>query len=210
MSDAWPWLALAGLGAFHGLNPAMGWLFAVALGLHRQSRALVWLSLLPLAARPRAGHRRWSRRLFVCRQPGRRRRGLASRCRRGADRLGRLPCALRPPPPRPLRHDGGACSGSTAWSFLMATAHGAGLMLMPALAPLCLAGSGGSSALQPYGAALRRGRLAHRAPCWLRPRPAPRSSTRRRALGLLRSAWINLDWLWTAALVVAGLILLAM
>ncbi len=32
----------AGLGAFHGLNPAMGWLFAVALGLHRQSRAVVW------------------------------------------------------------------------------------------------------------------------------------------------------------------------
>ena len=45
----WPWLALAGLGAFHGLNPAMGWLFAVALGLHRQSRATVYLSLLPIA-----------------------------------------------------------------------------------------------------------------------------------------------------------------
>jgi hypothetical protein len=39
--ELWPWLALAGLGAFHGLNPAMGWLFAVALGLHRQSRATV-------------------------------------------------------------------------------------------------------------------------------------------------------------------------
>ena len=44
---AWPWLALAGLGAFHGLNPAMGWLFAVALGLHRRDRRVVWLSLLP-------------------------------------------------------------------------------------------------------------------------------------------------------------------
>ena len=39
MSEAWPWLLLIGLGAFHGLNPAMGWLFAVALGLHRQSHA---------------------------------------------------------------------------------------------------------------------------------------------------------------------------
>ena len=38
-SALWPWIALAGLGAFHGLNPAMGWLFAVALGLHRRSRA---------------------------------------------------------------------------------------------------------------------------------------------------------------------------
>src|SRR5262249_11932155 len=45
----WPWLALVGLGAFHGLNPAIGWLFAVALGLHRQRRAVVLLSLLPIA-----------------------------------------------------------------------------------------------------------------------------------------------------------------
>ena len=41
MSGAWPWIVLAGLGAFHGVNPAMGWLFAVALGLHRRSRAVV-------------------------------------------------------------------------------------------------------------------------------------------------------------------------
>ena len=45
----WPWLALAGLGAFHGLNPAMGWLFAVALGLHRGSRRVVLVALLPIA-----------------------------------------------------------------------------------------------------------------------------------------------------------------
>ena len=49
MNDVWPWLMFAGLGAFHGLNPAMGWLFAVALGLHRQSRAIVAASLLPIA-----------------------------------------------------------------------------------------------------------------------------------------------------------------
>src|SRR5207244_12800937 len=40
---------LAGLGAYDGLNPAMGWLFAVALGLHRGSRAVVLTSLLPIA-----------------------------------------------------------------------------------------------------------------------------------------------------------------
>src|SRR5665809_114739 len=49
MTDLWPWLALAGLGAYHGINPAMGWLFAVALGLHRRSRTGVLLSLLPIA-----------------------------------------------------------------------------------------------------------------------------------------------------------------
>ena len=51
MADAgvWPWLALAGLGAFHGLNPAMGWLFAVALGLHSGSRRVVLIALVPIA-----------------------------------------------------------------------------------------------------------------------------------------------------------------
>src|ERR1700694_4521258 len=48
-AEAWPWLALAALGFFHGLNPAMGWLFAVALGLHRGSRAVVLQSLIPIA-----------------------------------------------------------------------------------------------------------------------------------------------------------------
>src|SRR5918995_4977112 len=43
------WLALVGLGAFHGINPAMGWLFAVALGLHRRSRTVVLTSLIPIA-----------------------------------------------------------------------------------------------------------------------------------------------------------------
>ncbi len=37
MNELWPWILLAGLGAFHGLNPAMGWLFAVALGMQRRS-----------------------------------------------------------------------------------------------------------------------------------------------------------------------------
>src|SRR5262245_8443991 len=44
-----PWLVLAGLGAFHGLNPAMGWLFSVALARHRKSRRILWLSLVPIA-----------------------------------------------------------------------------------------------------------------------------------------------------------------
>src|SRR5262249_62287263 len=47
-TEVWPWLALAGLGLFHGLNPAMGWLFAVALGLHRGSQRVVLLSLVPI------------------------------------------------------------------------------------------------------------------------------------------------------------------
>ena len=40
---------MAALGVFHGLNPAMGWLFAVALGLHRQSRKIVAMAWAPIA-----------------------------------------------------------------------------------------------------------------------------------------------------------------
>src|SRR5260370_24839019 len=49
MGELWPWLTLAGLGAYHGVNPAMGWLFAVALGLHRGRRSVVAQSLVPIA-----------------------------------------------------------------------------------------------------------------------------------------------------------------
>jgi len=49
MTGIWPWVALAGLGAFHGLNPGMGWLFAVALGMHRNDGRVVWLSVAPIA-----------------------------------------------------------------------------------------------------------------------------------------------------------------
>ena len=44
-----PWLALAGLGAYHGLNPAMGWLFAVALGLQERKRSAVFKALPAIA-----------------------------------------------------------------------------------------------------------------------------------------------------------------
>src|SRR5215470_9065481 len=44
------WAALFALGAFHGLNPGMGWLFAVALGMQERRRAAVWRAMLPLAA----------------------------------------------------------------------------------------------------------------------------------------------------------------
>ena len=46
---AWPWLALILLGAWHGLNPGMGWLFSVALGLQQRSRRAVFGALLPIA-----------------------------------------------------------------------------------------------------------------------------------------------------------------
>jgi hypothetical protein len=47
--ELWPWLVVFGLGVFHGINPAMGWLFAVALGLQEQKRAAVLRALPPIA-----------------------------------------------------------------------------------------------------------------------------------------------------------------
>ena len=43
----WPWLAVAGLGAYNGLDPSMGWLFAVALGLQERRRSRVIRTLDP-------------------------------------------------------------------------------------------------------------------------------------------------------------------
>src|SRR5215831_4589306 len=37
------------MGAFHGINPGMGWLFAVALGLQERRLGAVWRALMPLA-----------------------------------------------------------------------------------------------------------------------------------------------------------------
>ena len=49
MDAVWPWLALGLLGAYHGLNPAMGWLFAVGLGLQEQRRGAVLGAFAPIA-----------------------------------------------------------------------------------------------------------------------------------------------------------------
>ena len=130
MSGSWPWVPLIVLGAYHGLNPGMGWLFAVARGLQERSRAAVAWSLVPIAL----GHAvaiaiavavvqfvqtvlpiravkivvafslfaMAAYRLFRSRHP-----------QGGGMRVGFRDLSL--------------------WSFMMACSHGAGLMLMPIL-----------------------------------------------------------------------------
>ena len=49
MANLWPWLAVARLGAFHGLSPANGWMFAAAWGVRARDGAQVWRALLPIA-----------------------------------------------------------------------------------------------------------------------------------------------------------------
>ncbi len=130
MSESWPWFALAALGAYHGLNPAMGWLFAVALGLQERRRGAVLQALPPIAL----GHAvAISLVVLVV--------GVA-RITLPLDVL-RYVCAgvlilfglyklIRRKHPRWVGMRVGF-RDLTAWSFIMASAHGAGLMLVPVL-----------------------------------------------------------------------------
>jgi len=136
VTEAWPWLALAGLGAFHGLNPGMGWLFAVALGLNRHDRRVVWLSMGPIAL----GHALSVAAVaaaFVA-------AGLlidagAVRIASGLILIGWAFYHWAYGHRHRVRFGMQAgLIGLGVWSFLMATAHGAGLMLWPALMPLCI------------------------------------------------------------------------
>src|ERR1700685_3794434 len=130
MNHNWPWVALALLGAYHGLNPAMGWLFALALGLQEKRKSAVIGALLPIAL----GHAaaiaiailllrlvqnffpmnilKWVI-AFILFTLGAHRIFRASHPRGAGMRVGGKDLFV--------------------WSFLMASAHGAGLMLLPIL-----------------------------------------------------------------------------
>lgn len=202
----WPWLALAGLGAFHGLNPAMGWLFAVALGLQRRSRGVLLASLVPLAG----GHA-LSIAIIAGAFVSAGAVLSAAALTRGAGALLLAWAAAHLYWGHSKRVRFGMTIGLVglfAWSFLMATAHGAGLMLMPALAPLCLHGGAGATSPASYTTALL-GVAVHTGAMLLTTALCAIAVYEADALGLLRSAWINVDWIWTGALIAAGLFLLA-
>jgi hypothetical protein len=136
MANLWPWMAIAGLGAFHGLSPANGWMFAAAWGVRARDGAQARRALLPIAV----GHAA-SVAIVACAFAGGLTmdrtlvRGLAGALLVGAASY-RL---LRGAGPRAPISTRAGHAGIALWSFLMATAHGAGLMLVPALVPLCLA-----------------------------------------------------------------------
>ena len=152
MTEIWPWLALAGLGAFHGLNPGMGWLFAVALGMHRHDGRVVRLSVVPIAF----GHALsvalvaaaflWVGLLIDARV-------LRIAC--GAILIGWALYHWRYGHRHRVRFGmQTGLIGLGVWSFLIATAHGAGLMLWPALMPLCIGAGAEPGATGPVATAL--------------------------------------------------------
>lgn len=205
MTASWPWLALAGLGVFHGLNPAMGWLFAVALGLHRGSRWIVLGALPPIAL----GHALSIglvalavMALGVAIDPG------FFRVVAGVMLLGWAVYHGLYGHRRRVRIGMTAgFAGLALWSFLMATAHGAGLMLVPALIPLCAAApSLGASPLAISLAATG----VHAAAMLLVTGTIALLVYEFLGLEFLRRGWINFDLVWSLMLVATGALLIAL
>jgi hypothetical protein len=205
--DLWPWLALAGLGIFHGVNPAMGWLFAVALGLHRHSARVVLLALIPIAA----GHAlavgvvlfaALALGLFVDTHTLLRGAGVAL--------LGwALWHALYGHRARVRVGMQTGLGGLLLWSFLMASAHGAGLMLIPVLAPICLAGAPGQEITAGGSILLGLAALsAHTAVMLATIGVIALAVYRWIGVDFLRRGWINLDLVWVGALIACGAVLL--
>jgi hypothetical protein len=131
--ESWPWLALALLGAYHGLNPAMGWLFAVALGLQERRRGAVLQALPPIAL----GHAiaiSLAALLIGVAQIMVPIDVLRYVCATALILFGLYKLLWRKHPRWVGMQVG--FRDLTAWSFLMASAHGAGLMLLPVLIKL--------------------------------------------------------------------------
>jgi len=206
------WHAVALLGAYHGINPGMGWLFAVALGMQQGSARGVWRALPPIAL----GHG-----LSV---------GVVLAVAAAAQivvPLGALEIVVASiliafGLYRLWRHRhpvyGGMQVGFrdlTIWSFLMASAHGAGFMVLPLVMGLSadVAASDhahhvatGPSTAWPLSAALGVHTVAYllvtAVVAWL--------VYARVGLAILRTAWFNLDWLWACVLVATGILVIAL
>ena len=133
MASLWPWLAVAGVGAVHGLNPATGWMFAAAWGVHSRDRAQALRALMPIAA----GHTASVALVAAAVAFGLSTDRVVLQALAGGllgvvvvyRLFGRAAKRARAP---------AAHAGLALWSFMMSTAHGAGVMLVPALIPLCM------------------------------------------------------------------------
>jgi len=210
-----PWLPLLVLGAMHGINPAMGWLFAVARGLLQRDRREVWRSLGPLAL----GHAlAVAAAVALAIALGRvlplqwLRWGVAAALAGvGIDGLVRH----RHPSLGGLRVNGRELA---TWSFLMATVHGAGIMVLPFVLgaapqhpmamthhhemPPLVAGFG---TIDPLNLTAP---LIHTAGYLMVTAAIAVLVYERVGLRILRRAWINLNVFWAAALIGAAVMTL--
>jgi hypothetical protein len=217
MIHAWPWVLLGLLGAYHGLNPAMGWLFAMAIGLQEKSRAAVVRALLPIALGHAAAI---SLAILVLRSiqnvfPLRTLKLIVATIlfALGAYRI------FRASHPRGAGMRVGA-RDLFVWSFLMASAHGAGLMLVPILLAEPMPGMGHPlpSAGPPTNVHLDAATIAlavlvHTLSLLLVSGFLAiffYETYEKLGLTLLKGRWFNFDLLWAIALIIAGFIALLM
>lgn len=184
--------ASAGLGAFHGVNPAMGWLFAVFLATQRRSGRVLVPSLLTVGAGHTASVAILAALVALAR----------STLPAGPVRLGSALALLAFGVYRLVRyyrHPGWASLNVTyrslfAWSFLVATAHGSGLMLAPLFAA------------SPHGAHSAAMVAAHLVGMMAAMAVVSALVYWRLGIGVLRRVWPNFDLAWGVALVLAGLV----
>jgi hypothetical protein len=209
--DLWPWLTLALLGAFHGLNPAMGWLFAVGLGLQERDRTAVPRALVPIALGHAVSIGVVAAALAAARVAldGRDLRlGVAGvLVAFGGYRL-----------LRGFRHKarGGmrvGFAGLAFWSFLTSAVHGAGLMVLPPLLELqgrvhhAHAGHAPQSGTAEMAGSLGMALAAvgvHTLAMLAVALVVAVAVFDRLGLGVLRRAWVNVDVVWALVLLVSG------
>jgi hypothetical protein len=211
--ENWPWLALILLGAYHGLNPAMGWLFAVSLGQQEGRREAVikafWRIVLGHAAVTLVVAAVLAAQVVVP-------LGVLKYVGAGALILFGLYKLIRRKHPRWVGMRVGF-RDLTAWSFIMASAHGAGLMLVPVLLKLS-----GTMHEMEHRAHEHWGHSVHlflTNPAALADIAAVAVHTLamfavmaaialvvydRLGLMILKRTWFNVDLIWAGALVVTG------
>jgi hypothetical protein len=195
----WDLTAIAGLGAFHGVNPAMGWLFAVAIGLQTGSRRALLLALVPLAI----GHEAsvgatllLVEELHVLASDTAIRIGCGSLLGVFAMwKLWRAGRHVRWVGMRLRFHE------LALWSFLMASAHGAGLMLFP------FAVGDGGSGHERASAVLASGALDAAVAAGVHTAAMATVAGIVAVLvhevvgvGIVRRGWLNVDRIWAVSL----------
>lgn len=203
-----PWLALAGLGAWHGVNPAMGWLFAVALGLQERKRCAVLRALPPIAIGHEASIAAVAAILALAQV------FAAAAFLRPLGAIGLVLFGIfKLVKPRAHPRWVGLRVGAkdlVVWSFLMSSAHGAGLMLIPVLLGLPAA-----SAVEDLpGISLNTlatdlaAVTVHSAAMLLVMGAIALVVYERLGLDVLRKAWLNVDLVWSVAVIAAGVVTL--
>lgn len=221
MNELWPWLTVALLGAYHGINPAMGWLFAVALGLQERRRSAVLRAFAPIALGHAASVAAVVALVSVAQAVVTPEviRGVGAAVLIG---YGGVMLVRGMGHPRWVGMRVGF-RDLTLWSFLMSSVHGAGLMLVPVLLQLPGAATAYAAGhdhtaqaasfsyicgLAVPAATLADGTLLaiHSVSMFAVMAVIAMVVYEFVGLAILRRAWLNLDRVWAGALVAAGVI----